>query len=539
MKITLSFLLSVLLFVGCSKEPKDVSINRFSDPKLQKIYSLQDQQETQKLIPLLRAKKPEHREAAVLAFASIQDPSAVQFLRQSMFTDQDKRVRIAAAYSIGQLRDSLNVGLLFMAFEKEIFPEVKKVILAALGKSANAKVVEYLNKFNSHITALAEGHTRAMYASIGVGQVGDSFAKNALRYFHPKASKETKFYAASLISRMPMEKLVQLKPNILLKADKETDNEIKRLLSTPWKSRTKGENAISFDSLLNASQLESNPYDFSTQLRNTDLTFPGALDSLKRWAFSARYQIVRTTAAELYLASAKKEDEALDGSFIQDCIRSRDMALQSLACYEIIANPSEFWVPILETYRDSLAMPRQLETIIDFDKALAASKDETYTPPITPQRRPMDWAHIATIPENQQVVVETTQGAIVLDLFVNEAPASVSNFLKLVEDSFYDGKYFHRVVPNFVIQGGCPRGDGWGSLDWTQRSEFSNYLSYKTGTLGLASAGKDTEGVQFFITHNPTPFLDGRYTIFGRVNSGMNVVGKIKVGDRIIKIRKK
>ncbi|MGB0850626.1 MAG: peptidylprolyl isomerase [Bacteroidia bacterium] len=142
------------------------------------------------------------------------------------------------------------------------------------------------------------------------------------------------------------------------------------------------------------------------------------------------------------------------------------------------------------------------------------------------------------MPKDQQVIIETNQGNITIQLFVEDAPGTVSNFLKLIDSGFYDGKYFHRVVPQFVIQGGCPRGDGWGSLDWTQRSEFSNYQGYKAGTVGVASAGKDTEGVQFFITHCSTPHLDGRYSIFARVIDGMNVVNKIEIGDKIISIKK-
>ena len=133
-------------------------------------------------------------------------------------------------------------------------------------------------------------------------------------------------------------------------------------------------------------------------------------------------------------------------------------------------------------------------------------------------------------------MIETNKGNIILELFVDNAPGTVSNFIKLMNEGYYDNKYFHRVVPQFVIQGGCPRGDGWGSLNWTQRSEFSHYTGFETGTIGIASAGKDTEGVQFFITHCPTPFLDGRYTAFGRVTEGMNVVQQIRIGDVITSI---
>ena len=96
-------------------------------------------------------------------------------------------------------------------------------------------------------------------------------------------------------------------------------------------------------------------------------------------------------------------------------------------------------------------------------------------------------------------------------------------------------KVFHRVVPNFVIQGGCPRGDGWGNSDYTIRSEFAD-LRYQEGFVGMASAGKDTEGCQWFITHSPTPHLDGSYSIFAKVIEGMEVVHQIQVGDEITAI---
>ena len=124
-------------------------------------------------------------------------------------------------------------------------------------------------------------------------------------------------------------------------------------------------------------------------------------------------------------------------------------------------------------------------------------------------------------------------------LKINDAPGSVVNFLKLLDSNYYDKRYFHRMVPNFVVQGGCPRGDGWGSLNWTQRSELSNFLVYKPGSVGLASAGKDSEGVQFFVTHTWTPHLDGRYTIFAELIEGMQVINTLKVGDQILYIEKR
>jgi peptidylprolyl isomerase len=135
-----------------------------------------------------------------------------------------------------------------------------------------------------------------------------------------------------------------------------------------------------------------------------------------------------------------------------------------------------------------------------------------------------------------RVKLETSRGEILLDLYKSIAPFTVMSFMKLAEQrGFFRGLSFHRVVPNFVIQGGDPRGDGWGRPGYSLRSEFSS-LTYDTGMLGMASAGKDTEGSQFFITHSPQPHLDGRYTIFGRVVSGMDVVNRILVDDRIVDV---
>jgi peptidylprolyl isomerase len=99
----------------------------------------------------------------------------------------------------------------------------------------------------------------------------------------------------------------------------------------------------------------------------------------------------------------------------------------------------------------------------------------------------------------------------------------------------YDGVPFHRVVPNFVVQGGdFYRGDGFGGPAVPIRSEFTR-LRYTTGTAGMASAGKDTEGVQYFVTHSPQPHLDGRYTAFGRVVVGQDVAGTLRQGDRVLR----
>ncbi len=147
-------------------------------------------------------------------------------------------------------------------------------------------------------------------------------------------------------------------------------------------------------------------------------------------------------------------------------------------------------------------------------------------------QNPINWPAVTAVKSRQQIKIKTTKGDIVIELFVNDSPGSAANFLRLIQAGFYKNDTFHRVVPNFVIQAGCPRGDGWGGPDFTIRSEFSP-LYYEEGSVGMASSGKDTEGSQWFITHSPTPHLDGRYTIFGKVVSGMEAVHRIEIGDMI------
>ncbi|TDN37798.1 hypothetical protein A8B98_03405 [Hymenobacter sp. UV11] len=140
-----------------------------------------------------------------------------------------------------------------------------------------------------------------------------------------------------------------------------------------------------------------------------------------------------------------------------------------------------------------------------------------------------------TIPVGQRVQLATTKGVIILELKVVEAPGSVASFVSLIKQHFYDGLYFHRVVPDFVAQGGDPRGDGSGSTPYNLRSEFAQ-LNYGAGAVGLASAGKDTESCQFFFTHQPTPHLDGRYTIFAQVVQGLAVVQQLEIGDKMLRV---
>ncbi|MDX2041673.1 MAG: peptidylprolyl isomerase [Acidobacteriota bacterium] len=131
--------------------------------------------------------------------------------------------------------------------------------------------------------------------------------------------------------------------------------------------------------------------------------------------------------------------------------------------------------------------------------------------------------------------IHTNKGSVTMELFPADAPITVDSFITLARKGYFNGVTFHRVVPNFVIQGGDPRGTGNGGPGYQMRCEV-NTRPYERGTLGMALSGKDTGGSQFFITHSPQPHLDGGYTVFGQVTKGMEVVDRIARGDAIKKI---
>lgn len=170
--------------------------------------------------------------------------------------------------------------------------------------------------------------------------------------------------------------------------------------------------------------------------------------------------------------------------------------------------------------RAAAAAARRYGSTIEYDPAAAPAWDRGKYP----------WGEPALPIGKKMVRITTKRGPVDIELFGDDAPNIVKSFLLLIEEGFYNGLNFHRVVPGFVAQGGCPRGDGWGDAGWFLRSQFNRH-KYERGYVGMAHSGKDTPGSQFFITLLPQPHLDGRYTIIGKVVSGMEVVDFIEVGD--------
>lgn len=222
-------------------------------------------------------------------------------------------------------------------------------------------------------------------------------------------------------------------------------------------------------------------------------------------------------------------------------IRSGDAGAATVAAEAIVKPESDLSllkmresIPELYQVLQSLKMPAQLEAYDAIFNAITKISDTTgikkkkHTTP-----RSVDWIMLSGMTDFSNALIKTTKGDIKLRLLRQNAPITVVNFVNLAKTGFFKGKIFHRVVPNFVVQTGCPRGDGYGSLDYTISSELTPMHYNTEGFVGMASAGNHTECSQWFITQSPTLHLDPNYTIFARVLEGMDVVYKLEVGDII------
>jgi cyclophilin family peptidyl-prolyl cis-trans isomerase len=215
---------------------------------------------------------------------------------------------------------------------------------------------------------------------------------------------------------------------------------------------------------------------------------------------------------------------------------ARTAALEALTKYGAAAA-----TPVLKSAladKDWAVRVRSAMLLKQIDQAGSADLDAQMRPaPTTLSADVYQESRLATPPVSTQVYIDTDRGTIQIEMAVLEAPLTVENFLALARRGYFNGLNIHRVVANFVVQDGDPRGDGEGGPGYSIRDEL-NQQPYLRGTVGMAlDPWPDTGGSQFFITHSPQPHLDARYTVFGRVIDGMDVVDRIQQGDVIRQVR--
>lgn len=500
------------------------SQNRFSnDAGLRKIYGFEYDRQSDSLTSFLDSKYQLYRYTAIQSVASVQDTAIAKKLIQMLEAEQTDSVKLALIYSLSQLDCNTSFLGLKKYYETSNKSNVKWACLEAAGKVSKQDMTDFYSQSIKENTKPDQKFLsywlKGLYLAKRRKHIDLNSDNQALKTSLQKiieenlgATDEVNYYYAKIMSE----------PSI----------------AAPERIATPLKNLAVIDSSL---QVLKTPYQQLEEIKKYDLSAAVCIQFLQ----SNYHALIKWYALDIYLKNHTWNNKT-DQDFIQSVFDKMDVALTSRMCEYIVEqkqNNKEIDISkdALQNVQRQLFLPLDFETWIDLEKAILSFDGKTYVYKScfeTGYQNPIDWNYIVKINATQKVKITTSKGSMVLLLKVNEAPASVANFLKLVDMGYYNGKYFHRMVPNFVVQGGCPRGDGWGSLEWNQRSELSGKSRYKMGSVGLASVGKDSEGVQFFISHNYAPHLDGRYTIFADVVKGLDVIGNLVVGDEILSIER-
>ena len=420
-------------------------------------------------------------------------------------------IKMALALALGKTKSPEAATFLMNSFEVEKDYRVKLNILRGLGNYPVARVnetmLEALKDENIHIA-----NTAADYFIIN----GRSTNANAYR----NIAREEK--------RWPLKAKMYQAANTHLTsaytiAKRNSNKEIVELFE---KAKTNFEKAAYLKAL-------------GPELSNTDFIINKGLKNDNR--------LVQITAANIFinlLVDKKVSPRTRKGksmvAALKEAMNSNSAALISVIS-PIFSDKdlrlgNEENIAFLEEKLKSLKLPKNLEAVNTVRKVISDIKGEEFEA-LTPEfNHPINWSVVTAVSDSTTADILTNKGVIMVRFFPFEAPGAVANFVDLSMHGFYDQKIIHRVVPNFVIQGGGADGDGYGNLDYTIRTELANRYYDDEGYLGMARSGFDTEDTQWFITHSPTPHLDGKYTIFGKVIKGMETVHAIEEGDEIRKI---
>lgn len=498
--------------------------NRFSnDAVLRKIYGFEYDRKGDSLVPFLKSDNRTYRYVAIQSFASVQDTNYTTALVHMLALEKVDSVKLALIYSISQMDCSTAFKGLFSYYEACNQQELKWACMEALGKISQYSI--------SDLFASAYSSQPKPNASFAAHWLKGMYLAKRRKHIDLHQHNEQLLHQLDALLE-----LNYLPADVVSYYYSKINNQPGVAAPEPVKIPVESLDVIDAQ-LMNL----KTPYLQVEALSKFELSAAACREILA----SGYHSLVKYQALDSYLTKHTWNNK-IDRVFIESVFDQMDVALISRMCEYIIEQnnnkkPVDITVDVLQNLQRQLFLPRDFEATVDLEKAILSFEGKTYTYKSSFEsgyQNPIDWNYIVKIKQNQRVKITTGKGVMELVLKVNEAPASVANFLKLVDSGYYNGKYFHRVVPNFVVQGGCPRGDGLGSLDWTQRSELSGVLRYKKGSVGLASAGKDSEGVQFFISHNLAPHLDGRYTIFAEVVKGLPVIDNLVIGDEMIRIER-
>lgn len=477
------------------------------------LHTQANQRNSSKFIAALKAKKEFDRALAAHLLGSFNDSALLPYLSQSVQTDRSALVRKNAAFAMGQMRDSNYTAVLINALRSEIDPNTQIEILTAIGKCGGHQALTLLKQFAPETDELKHGWIRLAF-HLGMSDKGwkvdSTLLSKAHQYGEDVNDESTWAYYTHWLKRLSTKRVSVNHLDVY----SPPFDELESYFKFHWK-------VLLGDTIPPSSiaPKEGSPY--------------ASLDDFD-------HPYVNNQLVEAHLKDARSDPESLK-SMVKELVASNDMATVSLGCYEIIKDPTKFDTaslkPILTDALNNFQKTQYHETYLDIKKALNALGEDVKgdVALIYPA---IDWGYFDRLDSIERLVMTTTKGEIIMEIYPFKTPSTAVLILKEVDDHYYDGKYFHRVIPHFVAQGGCPRGDGWGSLNWLQRSHFRHDLRYETGAVGLASVGPDTEGIQFFIGLEPLPHLNGRYTVFAQVVKGVDVARQLQLGDKMLSVRR-
>lgn len=655
------FVLVAIWMIRCvpaNEEPPTIVSISVEDPQWQKVYDYQDSNRLDSLLAYTSHSDPTYRYLVASGLASMRDMKAVDSL-EVLLSDPVMKVRVAAAYAMGQLKDNAVAGMLLQAFKAKDTLDVDNAynatILEAIGKTGGEsllKSIATVSTYRATDTLLLLGQSRAIYRyalrGITVPEGTDKMVEYITEKQYPDAvrevaanyllrakdvdvttfkfrlgevfvSEDNPYVKMALAPVIAKSKDLEILKILKEQYDREEDyrvkvNILRSLVSFPYidviepilkelsnknlhVANTAADLLISngnrtdatiyrkflADSLhysvyakINGAVLKHIPvyYTNTKNVINKELLerYEKATDVYEKVAYvsalaydpynhKALDKLLAETSSPVIKTAAMEALEKIVGSpsFVQAyksrtraaykeilAVLKREMATADAGVVAVAGNilsneDSKFREEVdsiewMQAVLDKLTLPQEIESYNSLNKAIDLATGTPHVPRKPEYNNPIDYKVYASYGDTLQASIKTRTGIVKLDLMPHLAPGTVANFIKLVDDNFYDGKVFHRVVPNFVVQAGCPRGDGYGSLNYTIRSEVPQAYYDTEGYIGMASAGPDTEGTQWFITHSPTMHLDGNYTLFGKVVSGMEHVHSIQVGDPILDI---
>jgi cyclophilin family peptidyl-prolyl cis-trans isomerase len=447
------------------------------------------------------------------------DSTVTTSLSSIILTERNVDVRMALAKALGKADKPLStLPVLESLFRQETDFRVKINILNAISE------LDYIAIQPLLFTALRERTLPVANAA------ADILVKNGsdrdAQYYKMAASDERLHPSTKRIMMGAALKWLRFYPKTRDSLNNAMKNQYAKLVS-PY------EKATILRGLANFGWNYSMLYEEAMKSDNPPIVRTASTEGLSQILCSPDYYRMFQT----YSTSVKNELKAE----LFNIIRSGDAGAATVAAEAIIKPESDLnrlkmqdSIPMLYGVLEKLKMPAQLEAYdAVFNAIVKISGTENLKKKKFTTPRTVDWIMLAGMTDFSNALIKTNKGDIKLRLLRQNAPITVANFVNLAKTSFFKGKIFHRVVPNFVAQTGCPRGDGYGSLDYTISSELTPMHYNTEGYVGMASAGNHTECTQWFITQSPTIHLDPNYTIFAKVLEGMDVVYKLEVGDVI------